>query len=159
MQANRNYIEDNESRSLKDKLLQMKPLISITTGKPKRITQSIAFGILGLLSLFVILILIVILGFIIVKGISVISWDFLTSMPAEGMTAGGIYPAIIGTLYLILGSIIVAFPIGILSGIYTHEYAKNGFLKKFIKMILSQNTIHKKIKKQLKKHQGLLRMQ
>ncbi len=115
----------------------MSSLITITTGKSKRIKQSIAFGVLLLLSLFVIVILIIILGFIIVKGISVISWEFLTSMPTEGMTGGGIFPAIVGTLYLILGSMIVAFPIGILSGIYTHEYAKDGFLKKFIKLMTS----------------------
>ncbi len=115
----------------------MNSLISLTTGRTKRIQQSLAFGVLFLLSLFVIVILLIILGFILVKGFSAISWEFLTSMPSEGMTGGGIYPAIIGTLYLIAGSMIVAIPIGILSGIYTHEYAKSGVVKKFINMMTS----------------------
>lgn len=113
----------------------MNSLISINTGKSKRIKQHIAFGILKILSLFVTLILVVILGFIIVKGFSVISWEFLTTMPKEGMTGGGIFPAIVGTMYLILGSITIAFPIGVLSGIYTNEYAKNGLLKRGLKLM------------------------
>lgn len=115
----------------------MSALISMSTGKSKRIKQSIAFWVLGILSLTVLLILIIILGFIIGKGFSAISWEFLTSMPTEGMTGGGIFPAIVGTLCLITGSMIVAFPIGILSGIYTHEYAKNGFIKRFINLMTS----------------------
>ncbi len=76
-----------------------------------------------------------ILTFIIYKGFSVISWEFITAMPDEGMTKGGIYPAIIGTLYLILGSITFAFPIGILSAIYINEFAKAGKLKSFIRVM------------------------
>jgi phosphate transport system permease protein len=65
----------------------------------------------------------------------VMSWDFITKMPEEGMTKGGIYPAIIGTLYLIGGSMIFAFPVGVLSGIYINEYAKDSFIKRFIKLM------------------------
>jgi phosphate transport system permease protein len=54
-------------------------------------------------------------------------------MPEDGMTKGGIYPAIIGTLCLMLGSMIFAFPIGIMSGIYINEYTKDGLLKRFMK--------------------------
>jgi phosphate transport system permease protein len=113
----------------------MNSLISINTGKSKRIKQFVAFSILFLLSLIVTILLLVILGFIIVKGFSVVSWEFLTSMPTEGMTGGGIFPAIVGTMCLILGSITIAFPIGVLSGIYTQEYAKDGFVKKTIKLM------------------------
>jgi phosphate transport system permease protein len=56
-------------------------------------------------------------------------------MPEDGMTKGGIFPAIIGTFCLILGSILFAFPIGVLSGIYVNEYAKNGFIKRFVQMM------------------------
>lgn len=62
----------------------------------KRTSQKVAFGIFTLLSYLVVLILFFILGFIIIEGGKVISWDFLTKAPAEGMTAGGIFPAIIG---------------------------------------------------------------
>ncbi|MBK5283967.1 MAG: phosphate ABC transporter permease PstA, partial [Bacteroidia bacterium] len=50
-------------------------------------------------------------------------------------TKGGIYPAIIGTFYLILGSMLFAVPVGVLSGIYINEYASDGFLKRFIKLM------------------------
>jgi len=87
------------------------------------------------MSLSVVVVLFWILGFIIYKGFGALSWEFLTAMPEEGMTKGGIYPAIIGTFCLIAGSMIFAFPVGILSGIYINEYAKDGYLKRFIKMM------------------------
>jgi phosphate transport system permease protein len=103
--------------------------------KSKKQNQSIAFGILGLLSYSVIAILFVILSFIVYKGIEVINWDFITRMPEEGMTKGGIYPAIIGTLCLVLGSMIFAFPVGVCAAIYMNEYVKDGIIKKIIKQM------------------------
>jgi len=101
----------------------------------KKVKQKIAFTIFRILSLIVVGILFWILGFIIVRGIGVISWKFLTTDPADGMTGGGIFPAIVGTLCLIAGSIIFAFPIGVMSGIYINEYAGNGWLVKFIRIM------------------------
>ena len=101
----------------------------------KRTSQKVAFGLFTLLSYLVVVILFLILGFIIINGGKVISWDFLTKAPAEGMTAGGIYPAIVGTLYLVLGSSLISFPIGIMSGIYMNEYATNGKLTRFIRIM------------------------
>ena len=66
----------------------------------KHLSQNIAFGLFRLLSLSVVLILFAILGFIVYKGIRVVSWDFLTTAPADGMTGGGILPAIVGTFCL-----------------------------------------------------------
>jgi len=104
-------------------------------GSSKRRSEKIAFGIFRSMSLLVVGILFIILGFIIIKGISVISWDFITKMPEDGMTKGGIYPAIIGTLCLIAGSIAFSFPIGVLSGIYINEYATNGWVVRFIRLM------------------------
>ena len=104
-------------------------------GRSKRRSEKIAFGLFRAMSLLVVGILFVILGFIVVKGISVISWDFITEMPEDGMTKGGIYPAIIGTLCLIAGSITFSFPIGVLSGIYITEYATNGLVVRFIRLM------------------------
>lgn len=101
----------------------------------KRTSQKFAFGFFTLLSYLVVAILFVILGFIIIKGGSVISWDFLTKAPKEGMTKGGIFPAIVGTFYLIVGSSIISFPIGIMSGIYMNEYATNGKVVRFIRIM------------------------
>ena len=101
----------------------------------KRTSQKFAFGFFTLLSYLDVAILFVILGFIIIKGGSVISWDFLTKAPEEGMTKGGIFPAIVGTFYLIVGSSIISFPIGIMSGIYMNEYATNGKVVRFIRIM------------------------
>lgn len=101
----------------------------------KKHKQKAAFWIIGLMSTCIIGVLLWILIFIIVKGIGVISWDFLTSMPKDGMTEGGILPAIVGTLCLCVGSMIFAFPVGVISGIYLNEYAGNGKIVGFIRMM------------------------
>ncbi|MDP4290699.1 MAG: phosphate ABC transporter permease PstA [Bacteroidota bacterium] len=101
----------------------------------KRRSEKFAFGLFRALSIFVVGILFVILGFIVMKGASAISWKFLTTMPSEGMTGGGIYPAIIGTFCLIGGSVVFSFPIGVLAAIYMNEYASKGFLVSFIRMM------------------------
>ena len=89
--------------------------------KKKAIQQGIAFWVFRILSLLVICTLFGILGFLVIKGGKVLSWDFITKMPEDGMTKGGIYPAIVGTLCLIAGSMLFALPIGIMSGIYINE--------------------------------------
>jgi phosphate transport system permease protein len=104
--------------------------------KKKKINQAFMFTLLRVMAAVVVLILVLILSFIIIKGAKAISWDFLTQMPKEGMTKGGILPAIVGTLYLTLGSIIVAFPLGVLSGIFMNEYAKKGSkIVRFIRLM------------------------
>ena len=71
------------------------------------------------LSTIIVIIPVIFIIFIIIKeGWSAISWEFLTSMPRMGMREGGIFPAIIGTLYLVIGTLIFAIPLGILSAIF-----------------------------------------
>ena len=101
----------------------------------KHLTQKIAFGLFRLLSLSVVVILFAILGFIIFKGIGVINWDFLTTAPKDGMTAGVIWPAIVGTFWLMVGSALFAFPVGVMSGIYMNEYAPKGWIVRFIRVM------------------------
>jgi phosphate transport system permease protein len=104
-------------------------------GRLKHLKQQIAFGIFRLFSLLVVAILFFILAFIIVRGIKVVNWHFLTSMPEEGMTKGGIFPAIVGTFILVFGSMLFSFPVGVLSAIYTNEYMKDSWYKRFIKLM------------------------
>lgn len=101
----------------------------------RKLSQHLAFWIFRILGIFVVAILIWILGFIIYKGIGTISWEFLTTAPTDGMKGGGIFPAIIGTCCLIAGSMIVAFPLGVMSAIYTTEYAGNGKVVRFIRVM------------------------
>ena len=101
----------------------------------KNTIQSIVFAFLGLLSLLVVSIVGILIIFIFMRGASIISWEFLTQPPKNGMMEGGIFPAIVGTLMLVLGSCVLSFPIGIFAGIFMNEYAKDSFFKKFISMM------------------------
>lgn len=86
-------------------------------------SEKIAFLLLGLSALTVVGFVLVILSYIIYNGYSAISIEFLTEMPRRMMTQGGIYPAIVGTIYLIIGSMIIALPMGVMAAIYLNEYA------------------------------------
>ena len=76
-------------------------------------------------SFFVIIVLFFIIGYLVKSGYSVISWEFLTAMPRDEMTAGGIFPAIVGTFYLMIFSSLIAIPLGVATAIYLVEYARN----------------------------------
>jgi len=72
--------------------------------------------------------------FIIFRGIKVVNWQFLTQMPQKGMTAGGIFPAILGTLYLTIGAICFALPLGTSAAIYLTEYSAQNRLVRIIRV-------------------------
>ncbi len=99
-------------------------------------TQKIAFFFLFLATLLIVIPVGLIVVIIIEKGLPAINWQFLTDMPRQGMRAGGIFPAIIGTVYLVLGAIIFALPIGLLAAIYLSEYAKDNALTRLIKLAI-----------------------
>ncbi len=79
-------------------------------------------ALLGLSVVLIIAILVVILGNVAIHGAGQISWTFLTSAPEQGLTAGGIYPAIVGTVMLVLLMTAVAVPLGVATAVYLHEY-------------------------------------
>ncbi|MCM8795819.1 MAG: phosphate ABC transporter permease PstA [Candidatus Omnitrophica bacterium] len=99
-------------------------------------TQKIAFFFLFLATLLIIVPVGLIIIIIIRKGLPAINWEFLMDIPREGMRQGGIFPAIIGTLYLVLGAIIFALPLGLMSAIYLSEYARDNFLTRIIKLAI-----------------------
>lgn len=107
----------------------------ITHSQRKIEIQSLSFAIFTILTAIIVAILFLILGFIVVKGAGVINWEFLTTAPKDGMTKGGIFPAIVGTCFLIGGSAIFAFPVGVMSGIYMNEYAPKGKTVRFIRIM------------------------
>lgn len=92
------------------------------------------FGMIRLSSLIVISFLIIVIGYIFLKGYKAISWEFLTQPPKNEMTEGGIFPAILGTFYLMLGSTLISVPIGIITAIYLNEYAVNVKLVSIIRL-------------------------
>ncbi|MCU0454033.1 MAG: phosphate ABC transporter permease PstA [Bacteroidetes bacterium] len=101
-----------------------------------RTEQKLAFSVLFLCTVLVVLPVLVILGIIVVKGGSALNWGFLTAMPRAGMTAGGIMPAILGTLYLVMGAVLFAVPLGVLSAIYLVEYSREGRISRLIKLAI-----------------------
>jgi len=101
-----------------------------------QLKQKIAFSFLFLCTLLVVVPVLIILVIIFVKGASALSLSFLFEMPTNGMTAGGIFPAILGTLYLVLGAIIFAVPLGVLSAIYLVEYSRDNALSRIVKLAI-----------------------
>jgi phosphate transport system permease protein len=99
-------------------------------------TQKIAFFFLFLATLLIVIPVGLIVVVIIQKGLPAINWQFLTDMPRQGMRAGGIFPAIVGTLYLVTGAILFALPIGLLAAIYLSEYARDNTLTRIIKLAI-----------------------
>jgi phosphate transport system permease protein len=99
-------------------------------------TQRIAFLLLLAATLLIVVPVGMIVVMIVQKGLGAISWQFLTDMPRSGMRAGGIFPAIVGTLYLVAGAIIFALPIGLLAAIYLSEYSKDNILNRAIRLAI-----------------------
>jgi phosphate transport system permease protein len=96
--------------------------------------QKIAFIILGCVTLLVALPIFLTIFYIVKNGISAISWEFVSQPPHNGMRQGGILPAIIGTVILVIGTMIFSLPLGILSAIYLVEYAKDNTFTRLIKL-------------------------
>jgi phosphate transport system permease protein len=102
--------------------------------KKRQLVQFVAFLIIRGSAVVIVGALAIMLGFILVRGYRAINWTFLTHPPMEAMTQGGIFPAIVGTFYLTLGAILIAFPLGVCSAIYLSEYAKEGRLVRVIRL-------------------------
>jgi phosphate transport system permease protein len=94
--------------------------------KAKRVTEIVAFSLLGAAMLVGLFALGVILYYIISRGSGAVSWEFLTAFPRKGMTAGGIYPALVGSFYLTVGALVVALPLALGAAIFLVEYAREG---------------------------------
>lgn len=102
----------------------------------QKITQKIAFFFFLLATLLIIIPVGLIVFIIVIKGAPAISCDFLFSMPRDGMRAGGIFPAIIGTICLVIGSIAFSLPIGVMAAIYLSEYSRDNLLTRIIKLAI-----------------------
>ena len=100
----------------------------------RKVKEFLGFMILRFATFLILFSLFTILYFITIRGIKVINWEFLTQMPSEGMTSGGIFPAILGTFYLTLCAICFSLPLGVGAAIYLAEYAKEGKLVRIIRI-------------------------
>jgi phosphate transport system permease protein len=108
-----------------------KPLLN-----SRKITQRAAFIFLTLAMAITVTPVLFIIIYTVVKGGGALSWDFIISFPSQAGKAGGILPAIIGTFYLMIGTLVFALPIGVLAGIYLTEYAQDNWLTRLINLAI-----------------------
>jgi phosphate transport system permease protein len=102
----------------------------------RHLIQRVGFALLGLTALVVVLPILLVVGTIVARGIGAVDWEFLTAMPRDGMKAGGIFPAIVGTLILTLGTALAAIPVGVGGAIYLSEYARDTWLTRAIRLAI-----------------------
>lgn len=98
----------------------------------RNLSQRIAYALIGLMAAMVILPILFLFGYLIFKGIGLINWGFLTQAPNAVDAGGGIGPAIVGTVYLMLGTIVLSLPLGVVGAIYLVEY---GGRSRWVKII------------------------
>ena len=96
--------------------------------------EKVAFVVLGLATLLTVSPILLTILYIVKNGFAGISWEFISQVPRNGMKEGGIFPAIIGTILLIIGTMIFSLPLGILSAIYLVEYAKDNTFTRLVKL-------------------------
>jgi len=113
-------------------LLRIKVGTSLASGR--RWAQFGVFGLFRLAALINGLALFIILAFLLWNGWRALNWNFLSQVPTDSMTKGGIFPCIVGTFLLSFGAMLVAFPWGVASAIYLHEYARPGPILRVIRL-------------------------
>jgi phosphate transport system permease protein len=99
----------------------------------KKTAQTIAFALITLATLAVLVILVIILQDIVLNGLPALTIEFLTKPPLDSGRAGGIFPAVIGTLYLVVGAIAIALPLGVGAAIFLVEYTREGRVTQLIR--------------------------
>ena len=102
----------------------------------RNLLQRLGFGAMTLMALATVVPIVAVVIYILSKGGSAISWEFLTGFPHDGMRAGGILPAIVGTLYLTLGTALFSVPLGVAAAIYLAEYAPDNQWTRLIRIAI-----------------------
>jgi phosphate transport system permease protein len=102
----------------------------------RKLVEKLGFTMLGIATLLVVVPILIVVGTILVKGFPAFNWHFLVDIPRDGMKAGGIFPALIGTVILTLGTAVVAIPIGVGGAIYLSEYARDTWLTRAIRLAI-----------------------
>jgi len=100
------------------------------------LSQRIGFSVLTGMALLTVIPVVLTIVYIVIQGAPAVSWEFITAMPYDGMRAGGIWPAIVGTFYLTLGTALFAVPVGIGAAIYLAEYAPDNRATRLIRLAI-----------------------
>ncbi len=104
--------------------------------KPRNIGEKLVYYSMLGVTYAILLVVIYIIADVVVGGIGTISWEFLTEAPRKSGEEGGIWPVIVGTFYLVLGTITFALPLGMAGAIYLSEYATQGRLTRMIRLAI-----------------------
>ncbi len=107
------------------------------TPRGKRITERVGFAGMTLMTLLTVIPIIAVVIYILEQGLPAINWTFLSQMPEDGMRQGGILPAIVGTIYLTLGTALFSVPLGIGAAIYLAEYASESRWTRTIRIAIT----------------------
>ena len=102
--------------------------------RKKQRSEKIARGIFALMVTCIVVPLFLIVGYLIKEGVSLIDWEFLTTNPIGGMRKGGIWSALLGTFWLVIVSLCISAPIGILAAVYLNEYAKDNWFNRVVNL-------------------------
>ena len=102
--------------------------------RKKQRSEKIARGIFALMVACIVIPLFLIVGYLIKEGVSLINWEFLTTNPIGGMRKGGIWSALLGTFWLVIVSLCISAPIGILAAVYLNEYAKDNWFNRVVNL-------------------------
>jgi phosphate transport system permease protein len=102
----------------------------------RQLTQRLVFTLITLAAVATVLPILLVVGYIAWQGFPAIHWEFLAQVPRDGMRAGGIWPAIVGTAYLTLGTGLIAVPLGIAAAIYLAEYARDNAFTRAIRIAI-----------------------
>lgn len=106
------------------------------TARISRRNALLGVNLLRLITFLTALPVIGVIVYIIVRGAPALSWEFISAMPREGMRAGGILPAIMGTFYLTLGTAVFSVPLGVAAGIYIAEYAPDNRATRLVRIAI-----------------------
>ena len=102
--------------------------------RKKQRSEKIARGIFALMVACIVIPLFLIVGYLIKEGVSLINWEFLTTNPIGGMRKGGIWSALLGTFWLVIVSLCISAPIGVLAAVYLNEYAKDNWFNRVVNL-------------------------
>ncbi|MDE2981194.1 MAG: phosphate ABC transporter permease PstA [Gemmatimonadota bacterium] len=99
-------------------------------------TQNVARAVFFLMTVTLVIPVLIIVGTLVVKGGPAISWEFLFTAPRDGMTAGGIFPALVGTVWLVAVALLASVPVGVAAALYLSEYAPDNLLTRSINLAI-----------------------
>ena len=103
---------------------------------PRYTMQKIAFAIITTAAISVVIPLVLVIGYIVAQGLGALSWEFISAIPRNGMREGGIYPALVGTVWLTIGTAVTSIPLGVGAAIYLAEYAADSWFTRTIRLAI-----------------------